>query len=186
MRRSCSLVFSALLLFPNGFQSPQSKPDEQTAQKPKKPFSITEEPLPEHLGNRDRETVETGIIRFHKNVNPKLLEKTIVGVSVTDTLGRTVASLRRGVRVLDDGSDSWLLLLKVEPGYDWEGANGAKCKVTIKNPTGPKRNERWSFDYEIVLTSSDMNMLKCSDSKIDLYSAPNKKRESSECVLKLD
>lgn len=185
MRRACMFVFSVLLLFPNGFKSPQSKPDDekQTAQEPKKPFSITEEPLPKHLGNRDRETVETGIILFHKNVNPKLLEKTIVGVSVTDTLGRTVASLLRGVGGRYDGIE-WLLLLKVEPGYDLEGANGAKCKVSIKNPAGVKRNEHWSFDYEIELVSSDMNMLKCSDSKIDHYSAPNKK--SSECVLKLD
>lgn len=185
MRRACMFVFSVLLLFPNGFKSPQSKPDDekQTAQEPKKPFSITEEPLPKHLGNRDRETVETGIILFHKNVNPKLLEKTIVGVSVTDTLGRTVASLLRGVGARYDGIE-WLLLLKVEPGYDWEGANGAKCKVSIRNPAGVKRNEHWSFDYEIELISSDMNMLKCSDSRIDLYSAPNKK--SSECVLKLD
>jgi hypothetical protein len=69
----------------------------------------------------------------------------------------------------------------VEANYEWEGARGAKCKVSIKNPAGVKRNDHWSFDYEIVLWAPELeDALACSDSKIDLYSAPNKKTENSE------
>lgn len=54
MRRACMFVFSVLLLFPNGFKSPQSKPDDekQTAQEPKKPFSITESFQPQQRQTR--------------------------------------------------------------------------------------------------------------------------------------
>lgn len=153
----------------------------------KKPFSIqeVEEPMPKHLLNRDRETLGGGVILIHTNTYPR--RKEIAEVSVIDKSGKTVAFLSGTVRALSAGTDLVPLVLKVEDDYDWDGATGAKCKVRINGTAGVTRNDHWSFDYKIELISSDLNTLTCSASKINLYSAPNKKRESSvsgECILK--
>ena len=157
----------------------------QETQKPKKAFTVEDLGPLEHK----REIVEWGQVTFHTNANRRHKE-TIVEVSVIDKSGRTIASLPVGARALGTKetnralglrSNSELFMLDVEANYEWEGAKGAKCEVSIKNPTGVKRNDHWSFDYEIVIWATELeDRLACSDSKIDLYSAPNKRTENSE------